>query len=96
MSDTLQVCCPCCGTKLVLDAATGEILSEERPKADSEASFEQAMSEFRASSKRREEAFAKAFEKTKRLDDLLEKKFAEAKKKAADDKGPPRTPFDLD
>ncbi len=96
MPDTHEVRCPCCGTRLVLDAATGEILSEERPKADSEASFEQAMSEVQAGSKRREEAFAKAFEKTKRLEDLLEKKFAQAKKKAAEDKGPPRTPFDLD
>ncbi len=96
MADTLRITCPCCGTQLALDAATGEILSEQRPKADAEATFEQAMTDFRAGSKRREEAFSKAFQKTQRLEDLLEKKFEEAKKKAADDKAPPVNPLDLD
>lgn len=96
MRDTLEACCPCCGTKLLLDRATGEVLSEERPKTDSGTSFDKAVSDFQSSSKRREEAFAKAFEKTKRLEDLLEKKFEAAKKKAADDQAPPKSPFDWD
>jgi hypothetical protein len=39
VSGNVQVDCPCCGTKLVVDAATGTILSQERPKADPGASF---------------------------------------------------------
>jgi len=93
----VHVDCPCCGTKLVVDAATGTILSEERPKADPGASFEQAMTEVKSGAARREDAFSKAFERTKNLDDLLQRKFEEAKKKAASEPGKkPRNPLDFD
>ncbi len=96
MSDNVEVFCPCCETRLVVDAATGEILSEERPKVDHSKTFDSALDEVRGGAKRRNDAFSKAFEKTKRLDDLLDQKFEEAKKKAAKDKSKPRNPFDLD
>ncbi len=96
MSDNVELTCPCCDTRLVVDAATGEILSEERPKVDHSKTFDSALDEVRGGAKRRSEAFSKAFEKTKRLDDLLEQKFEEAKKKAAKDKSKPKNPFDLD
>lgn len=96
MASSNTIVCPCCSTKLTIDAATGEILSEERPKADPGASFEQAMQNVRTGSQRREEAFSKAFERTKNLDDLLGKKFEEAKKKAAEDDKPWRNPLDND
>jgi hypothetical protein len=94
MPDQVDLTCPCCGTRLVADAATGEILSEERPK--SAKSFEDAVSEVRSGSKRREDAFSKAFDRTQRLDELLEKKFEEAKKKTEDDGSRPVNPLDLD
>jgi hypothetical protein len=97
VSGKVQVDCPCCKTKLVVDAATGTILSEERPKADPGATFEQAMDEVRTGSKRREDAFAKAFDRTRNLDDLLQKKFDEAKRKAAEDPSvKPKNPLDWD
>jgi hypothetical protein len=97
MSGKVQVDCPCCGTKLVVDAATGTILSEERPKVDHEANFDQAMESVRTGSQRREDAFSKAFERTRNLDDLLQKKFEEAKRKAAEDPSDkPRNPLDFD
>lgn len=97
MSGKVDVDCPCCGTRLVVDAATGVILSEERPKADLGASFEQAMKDVRGGAARREDAFSKAFERTKNLDDLLQKKFDEAKRKAESDPSKkPRNPMDLD
>ncbi len=96
MSHNVEVTCPCCETRMVVDAATGEILSEERPKVDHSKTFDSALSEVRGSAERRSEAFSKAFEKTRRLDDLLDKKFEEAKKKAAKDKTKPRNPFDMD
>ncbi len=96
MSDNVEVTCPCCETRLVVDAATGEILSEERPKVDHSKTFDSALDEVRGGAKRRGDAFSKAFEKTKRLDNLLEQKFEEAKKKAAKDKSKPQNPFDLD
>ena len=97
MSDRFDLICPCCSTKLVVDKVTGEILSEERPTPDHEKSFEQAMGDVQSGARRREDAFAKAFDRTQNLDDLLEKKFEEARKKAAKDKSKkPKNPFDLD
>ncbi len=96
MSDNVEVTCPCCETRLVVDAASGEILSEERPKVDHSKTFDSALDEVRGGAKRRSDAFSKAFEKTKLLDNLLDQKFEEAKKKAAKDKSKPKNPFDLD
>jgi len=97
MSDRLDVTCPCCATRLTVDSATGEVLAEERPQADHGKSFEDAVSSVRGGARRREEAFAKAFDRTQNLDDVLQKKFEEARKKAAQDtSSKPRNPFDLD
>ena len=97
MKDRVQVDCPCCRTKLVVDVATGAILSEERPKTDVSQSFEQAMTDVKSGAARREDAFTKAFDRTKNLDDLLQKKFEEARRKAASDPGgKPKNPLDLD
>ena len=96
MSDNVDVTCPCCDTRLVVDAATGEILSEERPKVDHEKTFDSALAEVRGGAKKRGEAFDKAFQKTQNLDDLLNKKFEEAKKKAAKDDSKPVNPMDMD
>jgi hypothetical protein len=97
MDDRLEVTCPCCSTRLTIDPATGEILGEERPPADHGKSFEDAMSTVQGGAQRREDAFAKAYNRTQNLDDLLQKKFEEARKKAAKDKSDkPRNPFDLD
>jgi len=94
MSDRVDLTCPCCGTHLVADVATGEILSEDRPKPSK--TFDDAVSEVRSGSKRREDAFSKAFDRTRKLDDLLEKKFEEARKKTKDDGTRPTNPLDLD
>lgn len=94
MSDRVDLTCPCCGTHLVADVATGEILSEDRPK--SAKTFDDAVSEVRSGSKRREDAFSKAIDRTRNLDDLLEKKFEEARKKTKDDGTRPTNPLDLD
>ena len=97
MSGRVEIDCPCCKTKLVVDAATGAILSEERPKTDPTATFEQAMTDVRSGAARREDAFSKAFDRTKNLDDLLQKKFEEARRKAAADPvAKPKNPLDFD
>lgn len=97
MADNLEVTCPCCATKLTVDAESGEVIGEERPKVDHEKSFESALNDVRGGAAKREDAFSKAFDRTSRLDDLLSKKFEEAKKKAAKDPTKkPRSPFDAD
>jgi hypothetical protein len=97
MKERVDVTCTCCRTVLTVDTATGEVLSEERPKVDHDQTFESALGEVKDGAKKREDAFSKAFDKTQRLDDLLSKKFEEAKKKAAKEPGrKPRGPFDMD
>ncbi len=98
MADRVDIVCPCCETRLVADVETGEILSEERPKKDLGKSFSEAMNKVRSGESRREEAFSKAYERTQKLDTLLEKKFEEARKKAKnDDSGDkPHNPMDWD
>jgi len=98
MADRVDIVCPCCATRLVADTETGEILSEERPKRDTDKSFSEALNKVRSGESRREEAFSKAFERTQKLDTLLEKKFEEARKKAKDDDSAekPHNPMDWD
>lgn len=97
MADRHEITCPCCHTKLTVDASSGEILAEERPPADHAKTFDDAMQSVKSGASRRAEAFSKAFDRTQNLDDLLQKKFEEAKKKAAkDDSKKPVNPMDLD
>ena len=96
MSDTVDVLCPCCGNKMKVDAASGEVLAEERPAQKPSKSFEQAMTDVKSGAQKREDAFSKAADRTRNLQDLLDKKFEEARKKAKDEKGPPPNIFDLD
>ena len=98
MADRVDIVCPCCETRLVADVARAEILSQERPKKDLEKSFSEAMNKVRSGESRREESFSKAYERTQKLDTLLDKKFEEARKKAKDDDSgeKPHNPMDWD
>ena len=97
MTEDLDIKCPCCSTRLVIDRETGEILSEERPAADHDKTFDDAMKEVQGGSDKREKAFSDAFKKTSNLDSLLEKKFEEARKKAEKDTSTKRiNPLDFD
>ena len=94
---SLQVTCPCCGTVLTLDPETGAILLEERPRRGPLKSFEEAARENAARHEQAKAQLAKAMEETRHKDEILEKKFREAMKKAEkDDTPPPPRPFDLD
>ena len=102
MSDTrkLTVRCPECNSDLVIDAATGEVLSHRRPKQapaggrDFDSLF-QSLDEGKA---RAEDVFTREVAALKDRDRLLEEKFREALKRAEEepDEGPPPRPFDLD
>ena len=96
MSDDFNITCPCCATKLLLDRETGEILSEERPTRDHDKTFEDAMRDVKTGADRRAKAFSEAHKRTTNLESLLEKKFEEARKKAAKDTTKPVNPLDLD
>jgi len=96
-SDPWIITCPCCGTVLHLDRATGALLLEERPKKGPLKTFEEAARENVSRQEQARAQLAKAMEETKHKDEILEKKFREALKKAEkDETPPPPRPFDLD
>ena len=96
-SEPLILTCPCCGTVLHLDRTTGAILLEERPKKGPVKSFEEAARENASRQEQARTQLARAMEETKHKDEILEKKFREALKKAEkDETPPPPRPFDLD
>ncbi len=92
---THEISCPCCATKLTVDAASGAILFEERPKRRSQ-TWDGAV----AAGKRQQEdavrQFEQGIERQLNADELLEKKFREALKRADKSDSPPPRNFDLD
>ncbi len=96
----LTVRCPDCSSELVIDAATGEILSHRRAKQPPAGgkdldSLLQGLDQDKA---RAEDIFQREVAAMKDRDRLLEEKFREALRRAEEDpdQGPPRRPFDLD
>ena|SRR5690606_30347454 len=102
MSDVrrLQITCPDCGAQMVVDAATGEILSHRsaaRPLAGGH-TFEGLLEDLDAGRAAAEDRFAQEVAAQKDRERLLEEKFREALRRAEEDPddSPPPRPFDLD
>jgi len=93
--DNLQIQCPCCSTKLTIDRATADILHEERPKK-TEATWDMAVRADKTKQAAAEEMFAKGMDRERRADEILDKKFKEALKRADKSDTPPPRIFDLD
>ena len=94
--ETLDIRCPCCDARMIVDPDTGSILRFERPKEKGASlSFEEA---FRNEKARRQEAdarFAQAFGEMQKKEQILEKRFQEAVKKAKEEPDEkPLHPFD--
>ena len=79
-----------------LTIETDLLVTPNAPYIEADKTFEDAFQAVKSGSAKREEAFEKAFERTNKLDDLLDKKFEEAKKKAKDDTSKPVNPMDMD
>jgi hypothetical protein len=96
----LTVRCPDCGSDLVIDAATGEILSHKKPKQPIAGGrdLDSLFQELDSSKAKAQDVFEREVAAMKDRDRLLEEKFREALKRAEEDpdEGPPRRPFDLD
>ena len=97
MAGNVTVICPCCETRLVIDAATGAILREDRVVKREHGSLDEVFGSIAAKKREADEKLEKAFADAKNREEILEKKFQEARKKAAEnpDAAPPR-PFDGD
>jgi hypothetical protein len=96
--DIFEVACPDCGAMLRIDAATGVLVSHtSAPRKRMFEDLESAAQAMRDQNERKESIFRQSVDAEKNKADLLEKKFAEAVRKAreAPDVKPLRE-FDLD
>ena len=94
-NESFELKCPCCSTKLTVDRATGDILHEDRPKR-SQVSWDHAMEIGKNKQSEAEALFAEGMDREQRADEILEKKFKEALKRADKSDTPPPRIFDLD
>jgi hypothetical protein len=96
--NTFEVACPDCGAMLKIDAATGLVVSHTAaPRKRMFEDLETAAQAMREQDERKESIFRQSVDAEKNKADLLEKKFAEALRKAKDaPEGKPMREFDLD
>ena len=102
MSETrkLTVRCPDCGSDLVIDAATGAVLSHRKAKQPLAGGkdFDSLLKGLDEDKARAEDVFQREFAAHNDRDRILDEKFREAMRRAEEDpdQGPPPRPFDLD
>ncbi len=94
----LEVACPDCGAMLRIDGETGVVITHTpAPRKRTFEDLATAHEALRAADERKESIFRQSLEAEKNKEDLLEKRFAEALKKAKDaPEGKPIREFDLD
>ena len=93
-----EVACPDCGAMLRIDASTGLVVSHRSaPRKRMFEDLETAAQAMRAQDERKESIFRQSVDAERNKADLLEKKFADALRKAKDaPEGKPLREFDLD
>jgi hypothetical protein len=93
-----EVACPDCSAMLLIDADTGSLISHTpAPRKRTFEDMATAAQAMRDQDERKESIFRQSIEAEKNKGDLLEKKFAEALRKAKDaPEGRPLREFDLD
>ena len=96
MARNLEITCPCCESLLVVDPETGAILREERVVKREHKSLDDALSHVAAQKRDAENRLERALQERKNRDEILEKKFEEARRKAATSTEKPPSPFDGD
>jgi hypothetical protein len=96
--ETFEVACPDCGAMLLVDAGTGVVVSHTpAPRKRTFEDLETAAKAMREHDERKESIFRQSVDAEKNKEDLFEKKFAEALRKAKDaPEGKPLREFDLD
>jgi pyocin large subunit-like protein len=93
-----EVACPDCGAMLRIDGATGLMVSHTpAPRKRMFEDLETAAKAMREQDERKESIFRQSVDAEKNRAELLEKKFADALRKAKDaPEGKPLREFDLD
>lgn len=93
-----EIACPDCGAMIKVDAVTGVVVSHTpAPRKRTFEDLETAAKAMREHDERKESIFRQSVEAEKNKEDLFEKRFAEALRKAKDaPEGKPLREFDLD
>jgi len=93
-----EVACPDCGAMLKIDATTGLLVSHTpAPRKRTFEDLATAAQAMREQEERKESIFRQSMDAEKNREDLMEKRFAEALRKAKDaPEGKPLREFDLD
>ena len=93
-----EIACPECGDMMKIDATTGLVVSHTpAPRKRMFEDLATAAQAMRAQEERTESIFRQSMDAEKNKEDLLEKKFAEAMRRAKDaPEGKPLREFDLD
>jgi hypothetical protein len=94
MPEALDIVCPCCEALLKVDPETGTVVWADKKKAPAQ-DFDDLVNRVQSQKSRLDEKFARSVQQTKHQREILDKKFEEARKRAAldPDKRPPN-PFD--
>ena len=94
--ERLTVTCPCCEATLMVDAATGTIISHEEKKRPL-GSFEDLKGELGKQKELRDALFDREMSSQKDRERLLDEKFKEAMKRADLESDTPfKNPLDMD
>jgi hypothetical protein len=96
---TFDVACPDCGAILKIDASSRTVIAHTpAPRKRTFEDFDQATRAMREADERKESLFRQAIDLEKNKEDVFNKRFAEALKKAKEtpDTGKPLREFDLD
>jgi hypothetical protein len=96
--ETFEIACPDCGAMILIDATSGIVVSHTpAPRKRTFEDLETAAKAMREQEERKESIFRPSIDAEKNKEDLFEKKFAEALRKAKDaPEGKPLREFDLD
>lgn len=95
----LEIACPDCGAILKIDVASRAVIAHTpAPRKRTFEDFDAATKALREAEERKESLFRQAVHAEKNKEDLFNKRFAEAVKKAQEtpDTGKPLREFDLD
>lgn len=97
--EIIEIACPDCGAMLKIDVATRAVIAHTpAPRKRTFEDFDQATRAMREQEERKESLFRQAVDAEKNKEDVFNKKFAEALRKAQEtpDTGKPLREFDLD
>jgi hypothetical protein len=94
MPEALDVTCPCCGSLLKVDPETGTVVWLDKKKEPAR-DFDDLVNRVHSQKSLLDEKFARSVQQNRNQREILDKKFEEAKKRAAlNPNERPPNPFD--